>query len=196
MPTVEERYQAATAYVHRAISAVENRGFAYVIDPVTGVVEWYAGKVKTDVPRAELSRIQARWLRATRDDERGQVARDAELLADRVEENLPGAPQNRERTNLYAGERATATPPTTYYGEVADESREMWNRLKDAADRAADEASIVEKTLLVGGGLWAGWKVFDYLRERQRERMRSADGRIRRALDASLEHAASRRPRR
>jgi len=31
-----------------------------------------------------------RMLRATREDERRQVARDAELLADRVEENLPG----------------------------------------------------------------------------------------------------------
>jgi hypothetical protein len=192
MPTVEERYQAATAYVRRAIAAVEDRGVAYVIDPVTGFVEWYAGKIKTDVPRAELARIEARWLRAIRDDERGQIARDAELLADRVEENLPGAPQNRERTNLYAGERPTGTAPTSYYGEVADQTREMWDSLKDAANRAADAASGLEKMLLLGGGVVLGWKVLDYMRERQREQLRSADDRTRRALNASLERAASR----
>ncbi|HEY2733099.1 MAG TPA: hypothetical protein VGI70_03900, partial [Polyangiales bacterium] len=103
--------------------------------------------------------------------------------------------QNRERTNLYAGERATATPPTTYFGEIANRSTQLWQGLMDAAERAAEEASIVEKTLLVGGGLWLGWQVFDHLRERARRTERSADGRTRRLLNVNLERAASRRER-
>jgi len=192
MPTVEQRYQAATAYVHRAINVVQDRGFRYVIDPVTGLVEWYAGRTKTDVPRTELARIEARWLRATRGDERSQVARDAELLADRVEENLPGAPQNRERTNLYSGEAPTAAPPTSFYGEIADRSAELWSGLRDAAERAAAAASLVEKTLLVGGGLWAAWKAVEYLRSRAR----TTDEGSPHALNESLERVAMSRPRR
>jgi hypothetical protein len=192
MPTVEERYRAATAYVRRAIAAVEDRGIVYAIDPVTGFVEWYAGTVKTGQPRADLARIEARWLRATRDDERAQIARDAELLADRVEENVPGAPQDRLRSNLFPGETATATPPTTYYGEAATQAGEVWGWVKDKASGAAEGASSIAKSLLIGGGVVLSWKLFDYLRERERSRVRSASGRTRRALNASLERAASR----
>ena len=192
MPTAEQRFDAATAYVHRAIAAVENRGLGYVVDPVTGLIEWYAGRTKTEVSRAELERLQARWLRATRDSERSQIARDAELLADRVEENLPGAPQNRERTNLYVGETPRATPSTSFYDEVATRSAEMWTGLKDAADRAAAAASIVEKTLLVGGGLWLGWKAVGYLRAQSKP----ADDGMSQALNERLERVASRRVRR
>src|SRR5690348_3881120 len=101
MPTVEDRYATTTAYVRRAIAVVMDQGVGYSMDPITGLVEWYAGQTKTETARNELARIQARWLRATTDEERGAIAREAELLADRVEENLPGAPQDRQRTNLY-----------------------------------------------------------------------------------------------
>src|SRR5437660_491586 len=115
MPTVEGRYAAATRYVRRAIATVENQPFTYVVDPITGLVEWYAGRTKTEPARNDLSRIEARWLRATTDIERARVARDAERLADRVQEALPGAPQDRDRTNLFKGERPTSTPTTSYY---------------------------------------------------------------------------------
>src|SRR6185312_12922380 len=175
MPTVEQRYQAATAYVRRAIAAVEDRGVVFAVDPVTGLVEWYAGKVKTEQPRSDLARIDARWLRAARDDERAQIARDAELLADRVQENLPGAPQDRVRTNLYAGETPTSQPATSYYGEAVSQAGDAWDWLKQRASGAADSASTVGKVLLAGGGIVLGWKVFDYLRDRQRrEQMRAA----------------------
>ena len=36
-----------------------------------------------------------------------------------VEESLPGAPQDRARTNLYAGETPRGTPATTYGQELA-----------------------------------------------------------------------------
>jgi sugar phosphate isomerase/epimerase len=119
MATVEERYMAATAYVRRAVDVVEERGITYLIDPVTGIVEWYAGKTKTQQPRNELTRIEARWLRTATDTDRAAVARDAELLADRVQESLPGAPQDRVRTNLYEGETPKGTPATSYAQEVA-----------------------------------------------------------------------------
>lgn len=120
------------------------------------------------------------------------IARDAELLADRVEENLPGALQDRVRTNLLPGEAPTFTPPTTYYGEVAAQSRESWAWLKDKANVAADGAISAGKLHLVGGGVALGWKHIDYLRDRERARLRSASGRTRHALNASLARAASR----
>jgi hypothetical protein len=193
MPTVEERFRAATAYVRKAIAAVEDRGVVYALDPVTGFVEWYAGKVKTGQPRADLARIEARWLRATRDDERSQIARDAELLADRVEENIPGAPQEWLRTNLYSGETPTATPPTTYYGEAADQAGEVWGWVKDKASGAAEGVSAVAKSLLIGGGVVLGWKLFGYLRERERGRERQAANGERRRLNAGLARVAETR---
>lgn len=192
MPTVQERYAAATAYVRRAISTVEDRGLAYAIDPITGLVEWYAGKTKTTEPRNELAHIQARWLRATTDDERAKIARDAELLADRVEESLPGAPQDRARTNLYKGETPKGTPATSYAQEVDNQAGEVWGWIKDKANFAANEASSIGKWLLVGGGVVLAWKGVDYLRERERNRVRSASGRMQRALNASLVRVATR----
>jgi hypothetical protein len=193
MPTVEERYKAATEYVRRAVATVEARGVAYTIDPVSGIVEWYAGKTKTAEPRHELARIEARWLRATTEDERGNIARDAELLADRVEESLPGAPQDRARTNLYKGETPKGTPATSYAQEVDNQSGEVWGWIKDRAGSFTHEAWSVGKWLLVGGGIIGGWKLLDFLRERERNRLRSASGRTQRALNASLERAAGSR---
>ena len=190
MATVEERYAAATAYVRRAIDVVEGRGISYLIDPVTGIVEWYAGKTKTQQPRNELARIEARWLRATSDADRGVVARDAELLADRVEESLPGAPQDRARTNLYAGETPRGTPATTYGQELAMQASESWDWLSDAARGAADTAGSIGKWLVLGGGIALGWKALSFLRERSR--LAALEATTERSLNASLEHEASR----
>lgn len=193
MPTVEERYKAATEYVRRAVATVEARGIAYTVDPITGIVEWYAGKTKTTAPRNELARIEARWLRATTDSERSKIAREAELIADRVEESLPGAPQDRARTNLYKEETPKGTPETSYDQEVDNQAGEVWGWIKDKAGGAAHEASSIGKWLLVGGGIIGGWKLLDFLRERERNRVRSASGRTQRALNASLERAAGSR---
>src|SRR5579863_673542 len=126
MATVEDRYRPATDYVRRAISVVEAAGVAYTTNPVTGAIEWYAGRTKTAEPRAELDQIDARWLRATSDAQRAGIAREAELLADRVEENLPAAPQDRTRTNLYAGEVAQGTPATSYAQALDAEASDDW----------------------------------------------------------------------
>jgi hypothetical protein len=75
--------------------------------------------VKTAPARGELARLEARWSKAKTDKERAAIARDAELLADRVEEDLPGAPQSRRRTDLYPGEVPSATPATSFLGELA-----------------------------------------------------------------------------
>jgi hypothetical protein len=193
MATVEQRYTAATAYVHRAIAAAEQVSVGYALDPVTGLIEWYAGKTKTEQPRQDLARIEARWLRATTDEGRATVAREAELLADRVEESLPGAPQDRARTNLYSGEVPKGTPATSYDQEVGAQAHAVWSWLKDTASAGAHQASSIGKWLLVGGGVVLGWKVFDYLRERERNRLRSAPTGGERALNASLEQVAETR---
>src|SRR5437588_8248349 len=103
MANIEQRYEAATAYVRKAVAVVEQGNNAE--DPITAGIEWYAARTKTEPVRSELARIEARWLRATSEFDRARVARDAELLADRTQESLPGAPQNRVRTNLAAGEQ-------------------------------------------------------------------------------------------
>lgn len=197
MASVEERYKAATAYVRRAVTTVENRGIAYAVDPITGLIEWYAGRTKTEPARNELARIDDRWLMAKSDIERAKVARDAELLADRVQETLPGAPQDRRRTNLWEGEDQKSTPATSYYGEVADQANETWGWLKDKASYVADEAGTLAKFLLVGGGVVVAWKLVDYLRAREQQKQTRSSSGTRRQLNTNLARVANRdaRPR-
>jgi hypothetical protein len=89
MVTVEERFAAATAYLRRCVSIVEERSIGYVTDPVTGLVEWYVSKTKTQPASNEIARIEMRWLRATTDDQRHQIALDAEALAAHTTQTLP-----------------------------------------------------------------------------------------------------------
>jgi len=193
MPTIAERYETATAYVRRAISTVENRPFAYVVDPVTGAIEWYAGRIKTGSARSDLERIESRWLRASSDIERARIARDAELLADRVQETLPGAPQDRKRTNLYPGEVQTLTPATSYYGAVEDQAREVAHSGQMLAGAALEGLASVGKWLLVGGSVLLAIKAIGYLRERER---RVAPQPTRADVQAALEAAVNARERR
>jgi hypothetical protein len=195
MATIAERYAAATSYVRRAIAEVENRPFAYVVDPTTGLIEWYAGRTKTEPARNELAQIEGRWLRAANDIDRARVARDAELLADRVQENLPGAPQDRKRTNLFAGEEQSATPATSYYGAVADEAHDYAEAGRGFLVGAAQGVADVGKLLLLGGGVLLGIRVFGYRRERERRRPVQAVP-TQRELQAALEAAANARDRR
>jgi hypothetical protein len=188
MPTVEERYAAATAYVRRAVDHVEKTPFTYLVDPVTGAIEWYASKLKTQPARNELAHIESRWLRVTNEVDRARVARDAEYLADHVQETLPGAPQDRKRTNLYAGEVPTGTLATSYYEEVDRQSADVWHAVKGIASGAAHDVSTLGKALLIGGGVLLGLKAISYMRERQ-QRSRAASG-MRRSLSRNLEAEA------
>src|SRR5579862_3628522 len=137
MPTVEQRFKDASAYVHRAIAVVENGPPTF--DPLTGAIEWYAGRKKTESARTEVDRIEARWLRATTDVDRARIARDAELLADRVQESLPGAPQDRKRTNLFKGEKETSTPASSYAQETRGQLSEYGNWISGKLGALSDE---------------------------------------------------------
>lgn len=190
MATVEERYTAATAYVRRAIAVVEDRPLSYLFNPVTGTIEGYAGRTKTATARSDLARIEARWMRATSDAERAQVSRDAELLADRVQENLPGAPQDRQRTNLFPGEKQASTPATSYGDELADQAAETLKLGRGILGDAADGLATVGKWLLLGGGVLLSLKTVDYLRERER---RQSAGSEQRTLNANLARVANQR---
>jgi hypothetical protein len=88
MPTVVERYVAATGYVRRAVGAVEKQPIAYWVRP-DGSVEWYTGADKAAPFRSDLSRVEAAWLRAATEEARENAARDAEALALRAIEALP-----------------------------------------------------------------------------------------------------------
>jgi hypothetical protein len=175
MATIEQRYDAATRYVERAIDVVDNG--PRVFDPLSAAIELYAGRTKTQYARVELRSIEARWLRATNDVDRARVARDAELLADRVEESLPGAPQDRARTNLYPGELPTGTAATSFDDEAQRQAHSVWTWLGDRADAATSEAKTVAKWLLVGGGVLVGWKALTLVRGRHRNRRSRAQAR-------------------
>jgi hypothetical protein len=188
MPTVKERYQAATEYVRRAIATVEEPPLGS--DSLGALVDVYAGTIKTDPVRHELERIEARWGRASSAVERERVARDAELLADRTKENLPGAPQDWRRTNLYPGERETSTPPTTYQEDFDRQAPLAWDWLKHKAGEGQDTASVLGKWLLVGGGLLLGYKAISALSRREPPRNRGPVGATPKTLDRALEQMA------
>lgn len=162
MATIEQRYLAAVAYVRRAIERVERQNLSVI--PALSAIEWYAGRTKTESSRNELERIEARWLRAANDIDRARIAREAELLADRVQENLPGAPQDRTRTNLTKGEVATSTPATSYLGEaerhVADSASAFIFEATHAVAAASEQLEKLSSTLVVAGALFLGWKWF------------------------------------
>ena len=139
MATVEQRYNAATDYVRRAIQQGERAAlhtWASIV-PAIFATEVYAGQLKTEPVKNDLKKIEERWLRASNDIERAGVARDAELLADRTEENLPGAPTDWKRTNLTKTEAPRITPATTYTDEVEHEATEDWSWVKETASVAA-----------------------------------------------------------
>src|SRR5262245_51305049 len=130
MATLQQRYEAATSYVRRAIKAVEDGPSTY--NPVTKVIEWYAGRQKTEAVRNDLDRIEYRWMYARSTAERAAVVRDAELLADRTKESLPGAPSDWKRTNLYKGEQEKQTSATSYNQELRAQASEVWDWAKSA----------------------------------------------------------------
>lgn len=177
MPSNKDRYEAATSYVRRAIGVVERVSF-------TDIVERVAAPRKTEHARNELARIEARWLRAASDDERTRIARDAELLADRVQESLPGAPQDRARTNLARDEYPSATPPTSFADVLGAEVDRAWQRAKGAAHSTSDSVQSLGRWLLVGGALVVGWRAFGFLEQRER--------RIGSALNSELARVANR----
>jgi hypothetical protein len=132
-------------------------------------------------------------MRAASDVDRARIARDAELLADRVEENLPGAPTDWTRTNLYPGEGVHSTNGTSYSGEASAQADEVWTWFKRTASDALDETKSIGKWLLIGVGVLLSVKGIEYLNGREGHRERSTAPRNpRRALNASLERAASR----
>jgi hypothetical protein len=161
MATVEGRYEVATAYVTQAIHRVESA------PALVNVVDRYAARLKTASVREALTQIQGRWLRAVSDADRATVAREAELLADRTKENLPGAPEGWTRTNLFAGEREATTPATSYGQSLSAEAEQDWHWLSDRAVDAADATKSFARWLLAGGGLLVVWKTLDYFGKRQ-----------------------------
>ena len=187
MATIEERYQSATAYVRRAISVVE-RGPG-IDDSLTASIEAYAGRLKTSVVRGDLERIEARWLRAATAFERARLARDAELLADRTQESLPGAPQDRKRTNLFPGETPSSTPSTSFEREVDSQAGFVWSWLKQRGSAAAGTVAAVSRLVVVGGVAFVGYELYRLARARHRAQTRNS----RRALNAALVDAAERR---
>lgn len=183
--SIEERYKRAVSYVHRAVEHVERAGFD------ASVIDWYAARNKTEPARNELARVETRWLRAANDIDRARIARDAELLADRVQESLPGAPQDRQRTNLWSGEVQTSTPPTSYADELEHQAHDAWNWTKGAIAGAGGEAAGIGKWVLVGAGVVLLLKVLGSLSNQQRQAAAT-----RRAVNRDLERVANREARR
>lgn len=175
--SIEERYKAAIAYVHRAVATVERRAFA------SSLVDWYAARNLTEPVRDEAEHVEARWLRATNELDRARVARDTELLADRTQESLPGAPQDRRRTNLWDGEIPAFTPPITYGDEVARQAHDAWDWTKNAIRQTANDAASLGTWLLIAGGVLLTAKLW--------RKTRQEGGNGRRVLNRRLERLAA-----
>jgi hypothetical protein len=144
-PSAEQRYRDATSYVRRALQAIEPPAWQFWERP--------AFDAKTAEPRSELEHLEARWSGATTVDERAKLAREAELLADRVQESLPGAPQDRARTNLFKGEVQRSTPATSYLGELLNERSDGGGRNTDWGRIALIALAGAGALALVGGVL-------------------------------------------
>jgi hypothetical protein len=185
--SIEDRYKRAIEYVHRAVDTVEDKAFD------ASLVDWFAARKQTETARSEVARVEGRWLRATNDMDRARVARDAELLADRVQESLPGAPQDRERTNLWPGEVPTSTPATTYGDALAEQATAVARAIPSLTSGATDSLAGVGRWLLIAGGLFVAWKAIDYMHERERKRPAQPTTR---ELQAAVEAAANARERR
>src|SRR5215813_13727402 len=186
MATEEQRFKDATDYVHRAIAVVEHGPLS--LSPTLGFLDALAGRYKTETARNELDRIEERWLRATSAAERLRIAREAELLADRVQENVPGAPQDRQRTNLYPGEVPTATPATSYAEEFGRQAESAWSWVKEKGERAGEGLESIGNWLLLGGGVLLAIQIVGLLRDAQRRNARRTHSEI----NARLVRAATR----
>lgn len=178
--SIEERYTAAVSYVRRAVDTVERTGWN------SSLVDWYAARNRTEPARDELAHVEARWLRATNDIDRARIARDAELLADHTQETLPGAPQDRARTNLWKGEIATSTAATSYADELEHQAHDVWNWTKNTLRQTANDAVSIGTWLLIGGGILLALKIG---KAQKRDQLQA--GATRRALSRQLERAAA-----
>jgi hypothetical protein len=148
MEETQRRFDAATGYVRRAIEKVATASLE-----TTDVL---AARFKVDPIINELRGLEAKWLRATSELERTTIARDAEHLADRTKENLPGAPGDWRRTNLATGEIETQTPASSIDSETNRQAGEMWSWLRTTAGRAAESVATVGKWFVVGGAVLLG----------------------------------------
>ena len=175
----EQRYRRAIEYATRAVESVSGSLWS------SGPIDYYANREKTRTARQDLERIEERWWRASSDEARASVARQAELLADRIKENLPGAPQDWQRTNLTTGENERSAPATSYGSELRSEAEEAWSIAKRATERTADGLTSVGALLLLGGGLYVGSQLPSLLRSNKA-----------RQLVRELERAANREGRR
>ena len=165
MATATERYNRATSYAHHAIASVSRSMWS------VGVFDYYGNQEKTKTARQDLERIEARWWRASVESERNLIARDAELLADRIKENLPGAPLDWQRTNLAAGEIEKTQPPTTFASDLNDRANEVWAWASGAAERTTHGVTQIGAFVLIGGGLLLGSQVVSLLRGKQANRL-------------------------
>lgn len=144
--SVEDRYHAAVEYVRRAIAAI-----------TPSILEFWerpAAEAKTAPYRNELTRIEARWSQAKNAEERTTIAHDAELLADHTQETMPGAPQDRQRTNLWKGETQQHAPATSYGKELGNTLMHM--QPSSAAPVTTDEGATSWKKYAAAAALGAG----------------------------------------
>ena len=161
MATNVERYERAHAYVMRAIVAVERAALTSSVVPVLNGFEWYASRLRTETARNDLARLDVRWLRAIKELQRNVLAREMELLADRVAESLPGAPQDWQRTNLAVGEKPETAKAASLGEELRAQAAESWASVETSVVRPA--ASIIG-WLLTGLAAVGGWRLWRQLR--------------------------------
>lgn len=138
------RYDAATMYAAGQIARWRT------LNPVSAIVADVTTPYYND-----LGAIQKRWDAAEDEATRATIARDAERLADRVQETMPGAElKGWKRTNLERGETPKVTPDSSYAREVKDTASEY----ATAAKKKIEETFKWRwwMTALVVGGIVVG----------------------------------------
>ena len=156
----ERRYEAAKAYVDRAVATVIALGMYSPFDQI-------AAREKTAPVISDAKKLDAKWLRATTETAREALAREAENLADRTKENLPGAPSDWKRTNLYKGEAEKQTAATTYAAAVADEASLRVGQVGQGLGALFSGLGGAAKLALVGGAVFVGFKLVSAFRSRE-----------------------------
>ncbi len=159
----ERRYALAKEYVNHAVATVLALGLYSPVDQI-------AARDKTAPVISDANKIEKKWLRATSDKERDAIAREAENLADRTKENLPGAPSNWKRTNVYRGEVEKQTPATNYAGEVVDEATLRAKQVGGGVGALFSGLGGAAKLALAGGAIFLGWKLVSAFTPAERRR--------------------------
>ena len=157
-PTAKERYDAAMLYAKREVAQREAMGLG------TNIIDLLAIRNEIAPFKSDIVKIESLWKKAVGESGKNAAAREAELLADRVQELLQGASQARTKTNTSnrSGIVPTGAPDDGYTErEKSAPVQDYWWHVKSEAKSDLDAVKNKFKwpwwgTALIIGGVAVG----------------------------------------